>query len=392
MTRPQGVRINLDRAWVGTMATLAKTLDARLILGINLEAKNRRLSGYEARTLIDGIGRSRIAALEIGNEPELYGSLAWYVINGHKYYGRPHSYSFSDYLHDVAQIRSALPRYALAGPAVGGKTWIPDTGRFIAAEPWLRIVTLHHYPLQQCFKPPSSPWYPTVAHILAPRATRGLADSVAKYVRLAHAHGLPLRIGEMNSMSCGSEHQVTDAFVSALWAVDALFEMARVGVDGVNIFSNPGAPASLFTFRQAGGHWTSFVRPDYYGLMLFAQGAPPGSRLLQVSGTSGRVKVWATRATDGLIHIVLINDYTSRSRVISLRVRGATGKASLVRLTAPSLLAHRGVTLGGQGFGSATATGLPAGKPKIGSVAPGSGRYTVKLPAASAAMLTLQAT
>jgi hypothetical protein len=68
-----------------------------------------------------------------------------------------------------------------------------------------------------------------------------LADGVARYVKLAHSHGLLLRIDEMNSLSCGADNRISDAFVSALWAVDALFEMARVGVDGVNIFSNPGA-------------------------------------------------------------------------------------------------------------------------------------------------------
>jgi hypothetical protein len=166
--RPRGVRINLDRAWLGVMAGLSKTLDARLIMGINLEADNRRLSGYEARRFLSGIGHDRIAALEIGNEPELYGSLAWYVLKGHKYYGRPHGYDYADYLHDVARIRAVLPRVPLAGPAVGGREWMPKTARFVAAEPRLAIVTLHRYPLQKCFNRPSSPAYPTIAHILAP--------------------------------------------------------------------------------------------------------------------------------------------------------------------------------------------------------------------------------
>ena len=389
MTRPKGVRIDLGPAWVGAMASLAKALDAHLILGINLEADSPRLSGYEARQFVEGIGRSHISAFEIGNEPELYGSLAWYVINGHKYYGRPHDYSYTDYLNDVARIRAALPRLQLAGPAVGGKEWMPKTGRFVAAEPRVAIVTLHRYPLHQCFNRPSAPSYPTVAHILAPRATRGLADGVKPYVKLAHAHGLLLRIDEMNSLSCGNDNRISDAFVSALWSVDALFEMARVGVDGVNIFSNPGASAQLFTFSEAHGRWMASVEPDYYGLMMFAQSAPPGSRLLHVSGAAGHIKAWATRAPDGRLRVVLLDEYTRGSRTLGIRVPGAAGRATLERLQAPSLLAHRGVRLGGQSFGAATTTGVLGGQSDLTSIRARNGTYSVTLPAASAVLLTL---
>jgi Glycosyl hydrolase family 79 C-terminal beta domain len=388
MARPAGVRINLDRAWLGIMAALSKTLDARLIMGINLEADNRRLSGYEARRFLSGIGRDRIVALEIGNEPELYGSLAWYVIKGHKYYGRPHGYDYADYLNDVARIRAVLPRVPLAGPAVGGREWMPKTARLVAAESRLAIVTLHRYPLVKCFNRPSSHTYPTLANILAPRATRGLADGVAPYVKLAHSHGLLLRIDEMNSLSCGADDRISDAFVSALWAVDALFEMARVGVDGVNIFSNPGASAQLFTFSTARGRWQAFVEPVYYGLLMFAQAAPPGSRLLRLTGAGGAVEAWATGAPDGRTRVLLINQGTTGSRVLALRLPSPTGRATVERLQAPSLLAHQRVTLGGQGFGSSTTTGLLNGRPAASSLAPRRGVYVVKLPAASAVLLT----
>jgi hypothetical protein len=57
----------------------------------------------------------------------------------------------------------------------------------------------------------------------------GLANSVARYVGTAHSHSVPLRIDEMNAISCGGVRGVSYPFASALWAVDALFEMARVG-------------------------------------------------------------------------------------------------------------------------------------------------------------------
>ena len=50
------------------------------------------------------------------------------------------------------------------------------------------------------------------------------------------------------------------------------------------------------------------MQPDYYGLMMFVRAAPPGSRLLKISGSSSGLKVWATRALDGTVRIALINE------------------------------------------------------------------------------------
>ena len=127
--------------------------------------------------------------------------------------------------------------------------------------------------------PAASSKYPSVAHILAPQASRGLADSVARLAGVAHSHHAVLRIDEMNSVSCGGAPGVSNAFASSLWALDAVFQMARVGVDGVNIHTYPKAPYELFTFTRANGVWSGSVAPEYYGLEMFAQAAPPGARL-----------------------------------------------------------------------------------------------------------------
>src|SRR5262249_35926806 len=135
--------------------------------------------------------------------------------------------------------------------------------------------------------------------------------------------------------------------------------------------------------------WTGSVDPEYYGLLMFAQAAPAGSRLLKTSGSLGNVRAWATRAPDGMIHVVLINDYTAQARTVHIRIAGATAAATLSRLRAPSVTSKTGVTLGGQSFGKATTTGNLTGRSRIVSVTPSNGSYTVQLPRASAAMLTI---
>jgi hypothetical protein len=261
---------------------------------------------------------------------------------------------------------------------------------FLAAEPRVRLVTLHRYPLQRCFVPRYSPHYPTVAHLLAPSSSIGLADSFAPYAAIARARGLSLRIDELNSVSCGADPPVSDTFASALWALDTLFEMVRVGIHGVNIHTFPGAGYELFRLNRANGRWRAVVAPEYYGLLLFARAAPPGSRLLRVSGaSSGSVRTWATRAPDGTIRVVLVNT-GSRARRLNVGVTGApVGLAVLERLSAPNVRARGGVSLGGQSFGTRTFTGTLAGNPRTIAMSPVRGRYVVSLPAASAAMLVL---
>jgi len=392
VSKPGGIKYTLTPAWVHVTGALAHELGARLVLGLNLEADSEQVAAVEAGALIAGIGRSSIEALELGNEPELYGSFTWYTTpSGEHVTGRPDGYDFGVYQNDFTRISALLPPLPLAGPATGAPKWIPQVGPFLAAHPRVRVATLHRYPVQQCFIPPASPVYPSVAHLLAPVAAQGLADSVAPFVGVAHARHVTLRIDEMNTVSCGGAPGVANGFVSALWALDVVFQMARVGVDGVNIHSYPGAPYELFSFTRRGGHWRGSVAPEYYGLEMFAQAVPPGARLLHLSGALDSVRAWATRAPDGTIHVVVINDDTAQSRTVSVRIAGAHGAATLERLRGKGISASTGVTLGGQTFGTATTTGTLRGPSTITTVKRSRSGYVVGLPRASAAMLTLSA-
>ena len=57
----------------------------------------------------------------------------------------------------------------------------------------------------------------------------------------------------MNSVACGGKAGVSDTFASALWALDALFAVARSGADGVNLHMFPRArygPAVTTVVKQ----------------------------------------------------------------------------------------------------------------------------------------------
>jgi hypothetical protein len=391
LVRPRGVKHSISSRWLAVTRALAHAIRGRLILGVNLEANQPPIAVAEARALLSGIGFRSVLALEIGNEPNWYATLPWYRSpSGRRVLGRPRTYDLHAFTAEFSALRKRLPIVALAGPTVGSLLWLQNLRRFLAAEQTLRVVTVHRYPLNRCVTTPGSPSYPTVANMLSPSASRGLADGITRYVTIAHHRGDTFRIDEMNSVACGGKARVSDTFASALWALDALFAVARSGADGVNIHTFPGARYGLFTFHRAGAGWSAFVRPEYYGLLMFAQATPPGSRLLSLAATgSAKVRAWATRASDGRIRLVLINDDVWHPHIVSVRLPEQAPTVALERLTAPSAWARNGVALGGQHFGAQTRTGNLRGARLSQELTAGPGGYRITLPAASAALLTV---
>lgn len=387
MAQPPGIRFTLTPQWMAVAHALAAQLNARLILGVNLEANSAALARVEAQEMVSAIGRQAIDALELGNEPELYGTFGWYrTKSGHEIPGRPASWSLSDFIAQYSRYARLLPRVPLAGPSSGAPTWLASLGRFLGAEPRVRLVTVHAYPLKHCTKSTVV----TIGQLLSEASSHGLALQLAPYIRAATRARLPLRVDEMNGVSCGGTRGVSNSFASALWMLDALFELARAGVSGVNVHTVPGTINEVLGPQVVGGQWQMRVHPEFYGMMMFAQAAPAGSRLLAVrSPAPPGIKVWATRAPGGELHVVVIDKRARGATTLRLRISGARGAGSLERLTAPGLGATGGVTLGGQGFGAATATGELAGPAQAQVIAPAGGVYTVRVAAASAAMLTI---
>ncbi|MDQ6818512.1 MAG: glycosyl hydrolase family 79 C-terminal domain-containing protein [Actinomycetota bacterium] len=391
LARPPGVTYSLTAQWLQVAHSLAAALRARVIAGVNLEADRQLLAANEAQALLDGIGRHYVEALELGNEPALYSLFTWYrTAAGHQVKGRGHGYDFAGFVRDFTQISASLPNVPLAGPALNDSGWISRLRQFLAAEPRVKVVTVHRYPLQVCFVRPGSPQYPTLPHLISRTASAGLAERLAPVITAAHARGLPLRLDEINTVACGAKVHVSRTFAAALWSLDVLFQLARAGVDGVNFHTFPGAGYNLFSFIHSGGRWSGSVAPGYYGMLMFAEAAPHGARLVRASGSQPSwLRSWATRSRAGTIRVVLINT-GSAPRLVSVAIRGSSARATLVRLTAPSLDAPSGITLGGRSFDAPTNTGKLAGHFERVALERSGGRYLVPMPPYSAALITVR--
>jgi hypothetical protein len=389
----------LSSSWLATTAALAHTLKAQMTMGINLAAAEPGLAQAQARAYLRTIGRARLLALEIGNEPNIYGKIAGLKIGAERFRRtRPRGYDYARFAHEFGTMASVLPPVALAGPAlaIGPKsdpdpgTWVGSVGKLLRAHPRLRTLSVHRYPLRNCYVPPNSPQYPTVAHLLSGYATTTLAASLTRWIQIAHSHHRRLRVDELNSVACRGKTAVSDTFASSLWVTDALFTLAQAGVDGINMHTLPKSAYELFHFHHAAKRWSAYVRPVYYGLALFAQAAPSGARLLSGSGPSrdGSLSVWATRARDGVARAVLVNESPSRAHTVSLHMpAGTSGTARVTRLVAPSVYAQTGVTWGGRGYGTSSTTGQLS-PPRSQTLASHAGVYTLLVPRGSAALVT----
>ncbi len=382
----------LTPIWFRQTRRLISRVGARLILDLNFITGTPAVAAHLAVAAQQQLPHGSIAAFEVGNEPDLYDRAYW--LKTLKRQGlapgnipaavSPGSYvaAFQQYARVLARV---APGVALAGPAVAHPGievgWISTLLR--APHPGLGIVSGHMYPYSACARP-SSASYPTIARLLSETATEGLVRRVRAAVRLARRAGLPFRLTELNSVTCGGLRHVSNSFATALWAPDALFELLRAGVDGVNVHVREDAVNGAFALRQRG----LIARPLLYGLLLFARTLGPDAELVRVrvrAPASLHLKVWAVRLGGDVLHVLLI-DKGDESATVHLALT-ATDSATVQRLLAPSVSARSDVTLDGQHLSLAERwQGVPATE----KVRPGAAGYEVAVPPFSAALLSVR--
>ncbi|HWE34408.1 MAG TPA: glycosyl hydrolase family 79 C-terminal domain-containing protein [Solirubrobacteraceae bacterium] len=386
----------LGRTWLSGLRRIVDAIHARVILGVNAIADSPGMAASLARSVSRQLPPHALVGLEVGNEPDLYtqrfaGVRAASIFAGRTRPQRAASMTAAGYANTFASYAAALDRVArgvkLAGPAVAnplaGRAWL--TGVIDQDRPALGVLTAHRYPLSNCFHTLRSPYFPTIGRLLSERASAGMAASVAPAIALAHSHGLELRLTEFNSVSCLGRLGVSNTFATALWAPDALLEMLRTGVDGVNLHLRTFSVNAPFLFTSGG-----FVaRPAIYGLALFARAFGPGARLMPVALSGARLrhlKVWAVLVGRHELHLLVI-DKSSLGVRMTVRLPGATGAATVQRLLAASVRSTHGVTLAGQSLGP---NGQWVGQRIVERLTPGAAGYGVAVRGYSAALLTVR--
>jgi hypothetical protein len=355
-------------AAIDALAALLNALDWQLIYGLNLARAKPEAAAEEAAYVARAAG-PRLLAFQIGNEPDGFGR--WSGV-------RPQSYDFDAFLAEWRQyhaaIRARLPTAPFAGPdVIGEQKWIRP---FIeAAGDALVLVTRHYY----ADGPAGAP-HISVALLL--RSAPKVEPILEEMRSISGSYRLPFRISETNSIFMEGQQGVSDAFGSALWSVEFMFQVAEAGGEGVNFHTGD---AKAYTPIGPGPDGRHVARPLYYGMLMFREAAR-GAELLpaRLVGPGLNMAAYATRCADGTLKVCLINKDLERGARVGIEVGRHFASACLLRLTAPTAEARTDVTLGGS---AVDASGHWSPQPL--RVFPWRSESFVEVPAASAVIVQL---
>jgi hypothetical protein len=376
-------------AWLRQVRSIVKQFGVRVILDLNLVTATPSIAVRWARAAEAALPAESILGFEIGNEADIYSPASWQktTAGGGASPALPKRMTASSYARSYRVYAKQLirmdPGVPLLGPALSDPaahlSWITEL--LAGAHPGLRAITVHRYPLSACSRA-GARTFPTIARVLSANATTGMARTIGGAVRSARRAGLPLRLTEINSVTCGGRKGVSNTFATALWAPDALFELLRAGASSAAVHVRHNAVNMAFSLTPHG----LVANPLLYGLVLFARTLGPHSQLLptvlQTSAALG-LKAWVTRVGTSTLHILLINKRARAVRV-SLRIP-ATGSMSAQQLLARSARATSGVTLAGQRL---DAHGDWVGTLRTQTIEPGATGYAVTVPGLSATLVT----
>ena len=374
--------------WQG-LSRLYREIGMRFILDLNLAAADVELTKRQQKAALTQLPAGSILSFEVGNEPN------YYARNGL----RPEQYiewmQLGPYAEEFNRFGTAL--CCADGPCAYGRLAGPVWGHInLRPEPLeeflrhnaklLNLVTVHFYKDRRETEN-------TAETLLDEDSLQKSIYSLKRQVAVAKKYGLALRMAESNTISGGGRPGVSDVFAAALWVLDNAFENANAGSVGVNYHQGSPHYAALLAEKDASsGRSAVFVRPPYYGYLLFQQAVSKGVSLLakQVQGPAP-IKIWPLRHADELRVVILNKDPARDARVrLSLDTR-VDSLATAVRLLAPSLSARNGTTLAGIHYDAPD--GKPGGVHRTEALSPttgsdGDSAFEITLPAASAALLT----
>jgi hypothetical protein len=361
----------VDRRGLQDLGTFLRATGWRLIWGFNLGRGTVDQAVDEAMAVIAAVGDS-LLAFEIGNEPDLFPGVH-----------RPGNYSYADYYAEYRRfkqaIRNKLPNAPFAGPdVIVHADWLEQFAATESAD--IKVLTHHYY----AEGPPENP-LSTIDNLLKPNPI--LPGLLGRLDAASRAARVPYRICETNSCFGGGKPGVSDTMAASLWGLDFLFTLAQFNAGGVNMETGVNHLGFLSYYSPIGVDSAQAFRatPLYYGMLAFRL-ASQGERVQVALDAAGlNITAYAVRSDRDEIWLTLVNKEATRDAPVRAACPGI-GKASVLRLTAPSLSSKDGVLLAASEVDS-------SGKWASGRSEPirvTGGEMEILVPAASAALVQLK--
>ncbi len=358
------------------LARLAKATGWSVLYSEDLVNFNAAQVKADAKDVYSALG-SKLFAFGCGNEPDMYGPD----------HNRSASYSISDYLAQVnacyKAIRAGAPKAPLEGPDVA---WNPQWLSAFAVQDAkaVKAISAHFYPLG-CNKPGDNP--STLMSTLLSSSLAG--KEVTRFdtdLGAVNGYGRPFILSETNSACSGGVPGLSNSYAAALWAIDYILSAAQHGVSEINFQGGLNTLCGGYTVLCQTAVFEYAPQPIYYG-MLFAHLFNAGGFLpVTVTAKGGHLVAFANKPAKTGSKRVMLENLSPALASTTLHLSGYHGPVSVIRLTAPSVLATSGIKI--QGAAVAADGAIKTGKPstvECGS----SGNCALTLAPYSAALVTL---
>ena len=342
---------------VNALAAFVKGTGWQCLYGVNLggsgpspytsgsitAATTPALAAAEVAYAANALGSS-LLGIEIGNEPDLYGSTYY---TGTTWTVTQLESVWQEYR---AAILEQTPGVNFTGPADASNesSWTVPFGQSVTKSD-ITLLTQHYY--RGNGQSASS----TAANLVT--ADPNIINDLSVLKTGASGIGVPFRISECNSYYNGGADGISDAYCSSLWVIDFLFDCALGGSTGTN-FHGGGNGTGYTPIADSDGAVVE-ARPEYYGILFFTLAGQGNLYTTSLSGIGSlNVTAYAVKTSSGGLNLVIVNKDSSQNLQLTVQLPQIASSATLLELTqlssgatAPNLSATSGVTIQGASIG-----------------------------------------
>lgn len=360
---------SLTTSDIDRLAAFSKAAGWQVLYGLNLGSNHVSAAANEALYAYSSIG-SNLYAIQFGNEPDIY----------HMFGLRSPDYNVSAFIKDwdayYSAVKFQIPQATFAGPDVANNSdWVASFSD--SRNDKVTLLDAHYY----IAGPASSP--SITYHNLLDRSFF-LPYYLQKISAQSAKYSIPFRITECNSIYGGGKAGASDAFASALWALDFMWAVAENKGQGINFHDGHGLIYSPILMS----HGVVTAMPEYYAMLAFKYGATGGKIVpvtIDADHSANNCSAHACVKADNTLSVTLINKETEKDFSFTVQLTKPTTTIEVIRLTAPSVTSTTGTTFAGNTV-SADGNFTPAITEKY---TVNMSSFKVNVPAGSAAIVTV---
>ncbi len=381
------------KAEIDSLFAFARAAGVKIIYCLRLHDGDPGQDAEMAKYITDNYA-AQLDCFSIGQEPNVYPKTtnSMGVITP-----RP---SYADFKKKWKQFENVIvaqaPEANFCGPSVDDNPlWPREFMADYGLGNHVVLITAHLYPGRSGDKVPT----PEIGRdqMLGDGFVQTYQKLYDGFVPAAISNNLPYRLEEVNNFFNGGATNVSDTFASALWGLDFMYWWAAHGAAGVNFHTGDKVAAgnelrpSKYTayFSTTNGF---LVRPLGYGIKAFDLGGHGRIVPAAISNPQNlNVSVYSVLGNDEHIYVTIINKEHrpgARNADVSLAAGAGFNHGQIISLTVPNgdVASKTGTTLGG-----AVVENDGSWNGKWTDLTPtGAGSFTIKIPAASAAIIKLQ--